>query len=212
MFIKLRKYIDIIMYVIFLIMMGYHITGNNVHEVLGVILFTLFIIHNILNHKWYKGAFKGKYNTLRIIMMIINIALVIAFIITMISGIMISKSIFYNLNIIKFQNARFIHLVSTSWVYLLMSLHLGLHLHKLMSKIDNKLSTLLTIIIVILGVYSFLDVAYYKELLLLSEYKNVNYNQSSIIYYLKYLFVSITFALSTYQFYYRIIIKSQRWC
>lgn len=202
----LRKYIDIIMYVIFLIMMGYHITGNNVHEVLGVIIFTLFIIHNILNYKWYKGVFKGKYNALKII----NIALIIAFLITMVSGIMISKSTFYNLHIIKFQNARFIHLVSTSWVYLLLSSHLGLHLHKLMSKIDNKLSTLLTIIIIIIGVYSFLDVAYYKELFLLSEYKNVNYSQSSIIYYLKYLFISITFALSTYLFYYKIIIERSK--
>ena len=39
----------------FIILMGYHITGNKIHEYLGVITLLLMIIHNILNIKWYKS-------------------------------------------------------------------------------------------------------------------------------------------------------------
>lgn len=58
---------DVIMTVLFLCMMAYHITGNKLHEWLGIILFALFILHHILNMKWYKGIFKGKYSAVRIL-------------------------------------------------------------------------------------------------------------------------------------------------
>ena len=55
---KFRIILDIIMTVLYIILMGYCITGNAVHEILGTITFVLFIIHNILNIKWYKSIFK----------------------------------------------------------------------------------------------------------------------------------------------------------
>lgn len=64
---KLQMIIDIIMFILFLILTGYHITGNIVHEILGVITFVLFIVHHIINIKWYKALPKGKYTTRRII-------------------------------------------------------------------------------------------------------------------------------------------------
>lgn len=45
--------IDIAMTVIFLILMAYRAIGNNtVHELFGVSLFVLFILHHILNLKY----------------------------------------------------------------------------------------------------------------------------------------------------------------
>ena len=41
--------IDILMYILFIILMGHHITENIIHEILGVALFVLFLIHHILN-------------------------------------------------------------------------------------------------------------------------------------------------------------------
>ena len=56
-----RIVIDITMYILFVLLMGHHIIDELPHEVLGTILFTLFIIHNILNYIFYKSIFKGKY-------------------------------------------------------------------------------------------------------------------------------------------------------
>ena len=50
----LRIVIDCLMLVLYVIEMGEKYVGNTVHEWLGVVLVIVFIIHNILNRKWYK--------------------------------------------------------------------------------------------------------------------------------------------------------------
>ena len=96
---KIRILIDVLMTIFFIILMGYFITGNKVHEILGTITFVLFIIHNILNIKWYKSILKGKHNFQRIFHIIINLLLLVAIIGMMVSGIMISSNVFSFLNI-----------------------------------------------------------------------------------------------------------------
>ena len=96
---KFRIILDIIMTVLYIILMGYYITGNAVHEILGTITFVLFIIHNILNIKWYKSIFKGKHSFQRTFHIVINLLLFIAMLGMMISGIMISSDVFDFLNI-----------------------------------------------------------------------------------------------------------------
>lgn len=58
--------VDLAMTVILLLLMGYSRIGETAHEVLGVCMFTLFILHHILNRKWIGGIFKGKYSAYRI--------------------------------------------------------------------------------------------------------------------------------------------------
>lgn len=55
---KLRIILDIVMTCLFIVLMGYYITENSIHEILGIITFVLFIIHNILNIKWYFKSFR----------------------------------------------------------------------------------------------------------------------------------------------------------
>lgn len=54
--------IDIAMYLIFVALMQEHL-WDGLHEWLGIALFTLFIVHTILNFRWYQSLFKE--NTLR---------------------------------------------------------------------------------------------------------------------------------------------------
>ncbi|MDQ0899186.1 membrane-bound ClpP family serine protease [Paenibacillus sp. V4I7] len=54
--------IDFMMLIFTIVAMAYSITGNRAHEIVGVFLFILFIVHNILNRRWYKAILKGKYN------------------------------------------------------------------------------------------------------------------------------------------------------
>lgn len=91
--------IDILMYILFIILMGHHITDNLIHEILGTILFALFIIHHILNYKYYKTIFKGKYPKKRIATLIIDLLLLISMICMIISAINISSNVFSFLNI-----------------------------------------------------------------------------------------------------------------
>jgi len=66
-----------------------NITGNLVHEILGLILISFVIIHLGYNYKWIVRIRKFKIST-----NIINIALLISFVIIAITGIRASHSLF----------------------------------------------------------------------------------------------------------------------
>ena len=52
--------IDIAMYLLFVALMQEHL-WEDLHEWIGIMLFVLFIAHNVLNFRWYQSLFKGKY-------------------------------------------------------------------------------------------------------------------------------------------------------
>ena len=192
---KIRMLLDIAMTIMFIILMGYYITGNTVHEILGTIIFILFIIHNILNIKWYKSIFKGKHEFKRTFHIIINLLLFLSMIGMMVSGIMISSKVFSFLNIPTTMFARRLHMVSTSWGFVLMSIHVGLHITGMMNKLNNKMKNntfeyvyyFVLILIIGFGVYSFITNKVYEDMFLMNDFKFFDYEQSPILFYLKYV-------------------------
>ena len=187
----IRKIVDMIMGILFIVLMGYHITGNKVHEILGIVTFLFFIIHNILNIKWYKTIFKGKYNFRRILTLVVNALLLIAMLGMIISGIMISNT-FSFLNISTTMFGRSLHMISTSWGFILMSIHVGLHLNIILLKLNKKMKDstfeyiyyLIILMLAIYGLYTFINDGLWKDMLLLSKFKFFDYEQSPFIFYL----------------------------
>lgn len=202
----IRMLIDVVMFILMLILMGPHITDNFIHEVLGVTTFILFIIHHILNIRYYKTIFKGKYNFTRIFMLVIDIALFIAMIGMMISSIIISSDVFAFLNIPTSEFGRNLHLASTSWGFFIMAMHVGLHLNALVYKVKNKLKSsnfeyvayLLLIVVLIYGIYSFIKHKLWEDMFLLTHFKFFDYDQSPILFYLEMLSIVILIATITY--------------
>lgn len=203
---KFRMILDIVMTLLFIILMGYYITDNTVHEVLGTITFVLFIIHNILNIKWYKSIFKGKHNFQRTFHIVINLLLFIAMLGMMISGIMISSEVFSFLNIKTTMFERNLHMISTAWGFVLMAMHVGLHITSLMSKFNAKIKNstfeyvyyFAIILLIGFGIYSFISFRLWEEIFLLTQFKFFDYEQSAILFYLKYVAILIAFALIIY--------------
>ena len=132
--------IDIAMYLLFVALMQEHL-WEDLHEWIGIMLFVLFIAHNVLNFRWYQSLFKGKYTPARILSAVINIALVAAVLCCMVSSVLVSGKVFAFLNLGGARIGRAIHLVATAWAFVLMSLHLGPHLTPLTNKLkkNNKL-------------------------------------------------------------------------
>lgn len=62
---KARMIVNIAMTVVLLCLMAYTLVGETAHEVLGTVMFILFIIHHILNRKWFGAVTKGRYNAFR---------------------------------------------------------------------------------------------------------------------------------------------------
>ncbi len=203
---KIRILIDMLMTIFFIILMGYFITGNKVHEILGTITFVLFIIHNILNIKWYKAILKGKHNFQRIFHIVINLLLLVAMLGMVVSGIMISSNVFSFLNIQTTMFGRKLHMLSTSWGFILMAIHVGLHLNSMMSKINKKMKNSTfeyvyyfgLLILEGLGLYSFISTKVWEDMLLVNDFKFYDYNQNGIIFYLKYIGIVVFIELTVY--------------
>ena len=203
---KIKKIIDIVMTFLFVILMGYYVTENEVHEILGTIAFVLFIIHHILNIKWYKSIFKGKHNFQRTFHSILNLLLFIAMVGMMVSGIMISADVFAFLDIPTTMFGRRLHMLSTSWGFVLMAIHVGLHISVLMNKLNTKMKNstfeyvyyFVLVLLVGLGIYAFINLRVWEDMFLMNDFKFFDYEQSTILFYLKYLLVLIAIALVIY--------------
>ena len=131
-----KKIIDIIMTVLLLFLMAYQVTGEVLHEWIGIVMTILVIVHQILNRKWYKSLFKGKYNAYRIVTTVNNTLLLCSFALTAFCGMAMSGyavPFLYGMTNISF--ARRFHLAMSHWSFVLMGLHLGLHIPAMISKL-----------------------------------------------------------------------------
>ena len=124
----LKIVVDIGMTVMLLFLMAYELIGEAAHEWLGIGMFVLFIIHHILNRKWRRSVFKGKYTLFRIWQTVLVIGILFTMVGSVYSGVILSK---HALSFLPIEGgrafAREIHMVSAYCGFILMSLHLGFH-------------------------------------------------------------------------------------
>lgn len=122
----IRLFIDLSMTVLMLVAMAYHITGNAVHELVGVLLFVLFIVHNSLNRRWYKTIIKGRHNVRRILSIVVNLLFLVSMATVLISSVPISRDIFPFIPIDNDMIARQIHVLTSYWGFIFMAVHIGM--------------------------------------------------------------------------------------
>ena len=124
----------------------------------------------------------------------------------MVSGIMISADVFAFLDIPTTMFGRMLHMVSTSWGFVLMAIHVGLHITGIMNKLNTKMKNstfeyvyyFILIILIGLGIYSFINLNLWEDMFLVNHFKFFDYEQSPIVYYLKCLSIIIGLALVIY--------------
>lgn len=125
---KIKMVIDFLMTVLLLLLMSYQITGQELHEWIGIGMLVLFVTHNLLNFRWYGSLCKGKYKCLRMVQMVINFSLLLTMICLGFSGIVMSRHVFAAFSIHgPMATARSMHLSASYWGFVLMSIHLGFH-------------------------------------------------------------------------------------
>ena len=78
---NIMRLVDIAMTVMLLLLMAMQVTDRMPHEWLGIGIAVLFAAHHILNCKFYKSLFKGKYNPVRIFQLIVDSLLLISILI-----------------------------------------------------------------------------------------------------------------------------------
>lgn len=123
----IRIAVDAAMTVILLLLMGYSKIGEFAHEWLGVAMTALFVIHHILNRKWLKSVFRGKYTPYRVFQTITASLIFLTMLGSAVSGVILSRYIFASLNLGGAYLARTVHMLCGYWNFVLLSLHLGIH-------------------------------------------------------------------------------------
>ena len=203
---KIRIIIDVLMYFIFIVLMGHHITGDKIHEILGIVIFILFIIHHIINIEFYKTVFKGRYTYKRVFLTSIDVILLICFVGIIVSSINISSEVFNYLNIQTMSWGLKLHMLSTSWGFVIMSIHLGLHLNSLLNKTNAKMKDssfeyiyyLLFLLLIIYGIYNFIKQNYISDMFILNPFKVYNLSEVPIMFYIHTISSSLGISLIIY--------------
>ena len=125
---KIRMAVDVCLTVLLPILMAEIMTGQELHEWLGVAMAVFFIFHHGLNWKWWRNVGKGGYTWYRCTSVMLNLFMLADILALVVSGIMMSGFVFDGLSISGGMIlSRRCHLFASHWGLVLMSLHMGLH-------------------------------------------------------------------------------------
>lgn len=123
--------LDIAMTTIMICLLNLNITGMKWHEILGVAIFLLFILHKFLNFRWIKSVIKSlskkRMNSKAEILCVVDIFLLVLTILTVLTGVLISKHVLVNITTTNITATSHRH---HSLAYLLgitLIIHMGLH-------------------------------------------------------------------------------------
>lgn len=135
----IKRIVDVVLTVLLLFLTAFQVTGEMLHEWLGIGMTVTLILHHILNRKWYKAVFKGKYSPYRIAMTAVNTLLLASIALTALSGMsMSSHAVPFLYGLINVMTARELHLAMSYWAFILMGVHIGLHMKAMTAKLSGK--------------------------------------------------------------------------
>lgn len=126
---NLKIIIDIVMTIIFLLLMWLDGTGVLWHELLGLYVGLMFIIHLVLNRDWIKAVTLRFSKAKRKIkgMYVLNVLLLIDILAIVISGVLISQILFLDWFSVDLLLWSTIHHIASYFGLVLIAVHIGLH-------------------------------------------------------------------------------------
>lgn len=179
---KIKIVLDIIMFISMILLMKTNITGLQLHEILGICLFIIFIIHKIINFKWVKSVGKNILNknmkSKSKIMFFLDLILFVFITLNVITGILISKFILVSITVNNIETVTILHKFFAWWSLILISIHIGLHWENVVNYFERKFKSLkenkilqiffvlLYITITIIGIWSMSRYSVYSKLIL----------------------------------------------
>ena len=196
---KYKILIDLFMTIALLLLMLFQITGQQVHEYLGIMMLVLFLGHNILNWKWYRHLFKGKYKLYRCIQTILNISILMMMLGLGYSGMVMAQYVPFSISGL-ISLARRLHLACSYWSFVLMSMHLGMHLRQIVHMFKKyihlktnviKIIKLMIVIICLYGIYCFIQNDMISYMFLINEFVFFDFEKNTFIVLLEYLSMMI---------------------
>lgn len=202
----LRLSVDIGMCLLCLMQAGYHLFRNVTHEQLGAVMFMLFLVHHFLNIGWYKSIFRRRYSAQRVFHVWLNLLLTLAMLGMLVSAMIISMRVFAFLGFRTSFFGRKLHMLSTSWGFVLMSMHVGIHAQNMVTRIQRCLMgrhcpntiRILFFVVCAWGVKVFIDRAVWQNLFATIDYAFFDFNEQAWCYFVDSLAMMMMWAAVAY--------------
>ncbi|EOI6455783.1 DUF4405 domain-containing protein [Yersinia enterocolitica] len=198
------------MTLLLLVLMGFHLHGEIVHEWAGIIFTLLIILHLYLNRHRLWSLSPNIPLTMQVVNRVINTVTFVIILTAIVSGMMLSRHILLDLPFHTPASwVRKVHMTSVHWGMLILALHIGLHwkmlatfLCRILNIADNShfanvIMPGIFSIIALLGLYWLLDQDYLDYLLMKVDFSFFDYDESALLFYLRYLSIIVLFSLIT---------------
>lgn len=154
---KLRVATDIAMTVLMPLLMAYSLIGEVFHEIIGTAMFVLFIIHHIMNRKWYGAVLRGGFDAARVFRTVLNALLLVFMLLQPLSGVLLSRHLYAFWPALPLSaQARSLHLLLAYWGYVLLCIHAGTHLTAPLAQLqrqDRKAGAAVLVLFACISVY-----------------------------------------------------------
>lgn len=201
--------VNIIMTIMLPVLMAYSLIGEMFHEIAGIVLFALFIIHLIQNRKWYGSISKGKQNGARIFQAVLNIVLTFIMFALPVSGILMSRHLFSWLPTDAVTTlARESHLLLSYWGFVLMCVHLGTHIGLIQRRVRAKnggkgsfgvparIGALIALAAAAYGVFAFIKRQFPLYMFRQSMFAFFDFSEPRVFFFIDYAAIMVLFAFA----------------
>lgn len=201
---KLRMPLDILMTILSIILIGGTVLfpDDRIHQICGISLIVLWVVHIVLNRRWYGALFKGKYQPYRIMQLVVNCGVLICALFLMISGLLMAWFIPADWVGGALGFARTTHLLASHWYYFFMAFHIGLHGAMITGKmkIHGIVPRVICILISLYGVYAFIARGLWKYMFGLQQFFFFDFERGYVLFAIDYISIIVLFATISYYF------------
>lgn len=186
---------DTLMTLLLLVLMGFHLHDEIVHEWAGIIFTLLIILHLYLNQHHLWPLSPNIPLTMRVVNRAINVVTFAVILTAIVSGMMLSRHILLALPFHNPANwVRKVHMTSVHWGMLILALHIGLHWKMLAtyfcrvlnisgnSHVANVIMPGIFSIISLLGLCVVLNTDYLDYLLIKVDFSFFDYDESALVF------------------------------
>lgn len=202
---NIKILVDLLMTLLLFAVMAYPITGESLHKQLGIGLFISFFLHHFLNWKWYRSITKGSYSAIRLVYLGVNTLLLLSMIGLMVSGFLLSTWA-YQLGVHAGAFGRKLHMLSASWGYFLISMHIGFHWgtfagmlrKKIKIKVPRFLCRLFAVFMVVYGIYEAAVRQLFFKMFWLVDYAFYDFSEPAPLFLMDYIFMMGSFGILSF--------------
>ena len=199
---RVKLAVDVAMFTLFLYLMSYEVVrGLLNHAIWGIALFMLFIVHHLLNMRWYGALFRGRYSLRRALLALTDALLFVCMAFMAVSSVLVAGDVFPAIGIPMTNTVRDMHLSSCACGYVLTAVHMGFHLHAPLKQLERELKAWPlrwlygagVLALIAWGVRAFIRSGLWSDMLLL--YEEVRPFASPMEFYLAYTGVALSVCL-----------------